>query len=130
MPVAAAECAIARLGTQKHAPSSNPRALPGILQSRRRSAHCANRETRLGWSAAAVDGDLERLADLAHAHAAKSAQAFDQRSYRNALDRIEIDDRYQRNRVVRGLEENLSRDSPDRGRARSDQCTTQTRDRR
>ena len=81
-------------------------------------------------SVVAVDGDFERFADFTHAVAAESAEALDERSDRNALDRIEIDDRGKRDWVSRRLEENLGRDAADRGRARSDQSTPQTWDRR
>jgi hypothetical protein len=76
----------------------------------------------------AVDGDLERFADLPHTVVAESAQAVDQRSNRDALDRVEIDDRNEWDRVARRLEQDLGRDVANRGRARPDQSTPQTRD--
>lgn len=83
-----------------------------------------------GSSASAVDGDFECFADFAHTLVAESAEAFDQRPDRNALDRIEVDDRDERDRVVRGLEEDLRRDTADCGCARPDQGAPQSRDRR
>jgi hypothetical protein len=68
----------------------------------------------------AVDSDLERFAELTHAVVAESAEALDQRPDRNALNRIEIDDRGERDWVSRRLEENLGRDAADGSRARSD----------
>ncbi len=85
-------------------------------------------EMRVASSAFAVDGDLERVADLMHPVAAQTAQAFDERPDRNALDRIEIDDRDERNRVIRRLEENLGWDPADRSRAWADERTPETRD--
>ena len=81
-------------------------------------------------SASAVDCDFKRLADRTHALVAESTEALDQRSDGNALNRIEIDDRDERDRVFRGLEEDLGRDAADRGCARPDQGAPQTRDRR
>lgn len=81
-------------------------------------------------SALAVDGDVERFADLTHTLIAESAQALDQRSDRNALDRIEVDDRDDWDRVVRRFEEDLGRDVADRGCARPDQGAPQPRNRR
>jgi hypothetical protein len=89
-----------------------------------------NRWTCTPSSGLAVDRDLERLADLTHAVVAESAEALDQRPDRDALDRIEIDDRDERDRVVRRLEEDLGGDPTYRGRARPDQRPPQTRDRR
>ncbi len=40
----------------------------------------------LGRRSAAVDGDLERLADLTHPVVAESAEAFDECADRDALD--------------------------------------------
>lgn len=71
--------AIAQLGerldrTQKVAGSS-----PASSTSNPRFSH--KRPSTL-----AVDGDLERFADLPHTVVAESAQAVDQRSNRDALD--------------------------------------------
>src|SRR5436190_6887609 len=90
------------------------------------SPPCAGIRCFRASSAVAVDGDLERRADLTHAVVAESAESLEERSEGNALDGIEIDDRDERDRVVRRLEEDLGLDPADRGRARSDQCTPQT----
>src|SRR4051812_48605328 len=63
-----------------------------------------------------------------HAVIAEATQAVNQRRHRDALDRIEIDHRDERDRVVRGLEQDLGRDPADRSRARPDERTPQTRD--
>lgn len=104
-------------------------ACAGILLCGGRSAYCANRGAHEPSSASTVDGDFEGFADLVHAVVAESAQALDQRSNRDALDRVEIDDRNKWDWVVWRLEEDLGRDVADRGRARPDQGTPQARDR-
>ena len=64
-----------------------------------------------------------------HTLAAKSAEALDERPDRNALDGVEVDDRDERDRVVRGFEEDLGWDVADRGCAWPDKGAPQTWDR-
>lgn len=109
-------------------PPSNPR-LCGDSSLRSASRVLREPGRAAPSSASTVDGDFERFADLVHAVVAESAQALDQRSNRDALDRVEIDDRNEWDRVVWRLEEDLGRNVADRGRARPDQGTPQARDR-
>lgn len=60
------------------------------------------------WSCA-VDGDLECCAYLAHPGVSQPAEALDQYGHRNTFDRVEIDRRTARNRVLIGLENNFAR---------------------
>jgi hypothetical protein len=78
---------------------------------------------------AAGDGDFEGGADRTHPIIAEPAEAFDKRSERDALDRIEVDDRCPRNRILAWFEQHLAGDPADRGRTRSDQCAPQPRNR-
>ena len=81
-------------------------------------------------SAFAGDGDLEGLADLAHPVIAESAETLDERPERHALDRVEIHDRGLRHRVIAWLEQHLTRDATNCGRARPDQRAPKPRNRR
>jgi hypothetical protein len=88
----------------------------------------ARREYRYrdpGWGDAqsrfACHGDFERVADLTHPLVAESAQALHERSERHALDRVEVDGRGPRYRILARLEQDLALDPTNRGRARADQ---------
>ena len=73
--------------------------------------------------AVAGDGDFEGAADLAHPLVAETAEPFDQRPERHALDRVEVDDRCPRDRIHGRLEQHLTRKSTDRRRARPDETS-------
>ena len=51
-------------------------------------------------SSFAGDGDLEGFADLTHSAIAQSPEALDKCSERHALDRVEVDDRGPRDRIL------------------------------
>jgi hypothetical protein len=75
--------------------------------------------------AAAGDGDFKRSADLTHPVVAESAEAFNERSQRHTLYRVEVHGRPPRDRVIAWLEEDLARDPANSGRARPDQSAAQ-----
>ena len=94
-------------------------------------------ESPLRWSvrlrafslAAAGHGDFEGAADLIHPLVAETAEPFDERSERHALDRVEVDDRFPWDRIRGRLEQHLTRQSTDRRRARPDESPSQPRNR-
>jgi len=75
----------------------------------------------------AVDGNLERTADLAHPGIAQASHPFDEDRYRDALDRIEIDARSPWDRVFVRVEDDLAGESANRRRARCDERSAQPR---
>lgn len=77
----------------------------------------------------AGDRNSDCTADLAHAIVAESAEAMDEPPHRDALDRIEVDRRSLRYRVIAGFEDHLARQAADRRRARSNQGPPQSRNR-
>ena len=81
------------------------------------------------WSIA-VDCDGKRLADLVYSFDTEDSYALDQNADRNTLDRVEIHGAPPANRVLAGLKYDLAREASDRGCARSDEGTTQPRNRR
>jgi hypothetical protein len=81
-------------------------------------------------SAFAGDGDLEGFADLQHPLVAEAAETLDQRRQRDALERIEIDDRCAWHGIVARLQQHLAWNAADRRRARSDQRASKARNRR
>ena len=76
----------------------------------------------------AVNRNLKRGADLAHAFHAEDPYPFDEHGDRNALDRIQIDRASSRNRIVAGFEDDLTRQTSNRRCARSNQGPSQSRD--
>ena len=80
-------------------------------------------------SASAGYGDIQGLADLAHALVAEPAETLDKRPERDALDRVEVDSGRARHGIVARLERHLARESTDRRGAGADQCAPKARDR-
>jgi len=85
------------------------------------------REAQSGF---AGDGHLERFANLTQSLIAESAEALHEGSERDALDGIEVHDRCPRNGVLGRVEQHLTRDPADGGRARADQRPPKPRNRR
>ena len=82
--------------------------------ARRRSAKCSKT-----IELSAVDGNLQRPADLSHPHAAQCADPFDQHGGRHRLDRVQIDGTAATDRIFTGVENDLTRQTSDRGRTRA-----------
>ena len=94
------------------------------------TAHTTQAVCGDAWSGFAGDGDLKGFANLTHSLIAESAKALDERSERDALDGVEVDDRCPRDGVLAGLEQHLTRDTADGGCARADQRPSKPRNRR
>ena len=96
---------------------------PIFMASPTRAARCS-RTIELS----AVDRDLECLADLSHPDAAQSADPLDQHGGRHRLGRVQIDGTAATDRIVTGVENDLARQTSDRGRTRCNDRTTEPRD--
>lgn len=77
---------------------------------------------------AAVDGDRQGRANLAHPFIAEAAQPFDQDSGGDALDGVEIDSGSLRDRVISGFEYDFAGEAANSGGAGSYQRAPQSRD--
>ena len=81
-------------------------------------------------SAVAVDRDFEGATDLPQAGIGQTAESFDEDADRDALDRVEVDGRAPRDRIVAGFEDDLAGERPDGRRAWRDEYAPKSRDRR
>lgn len=75
-----------------------------------------------------VNRDGQSRTDLAHAIASKTAQPIGQCPNRNTLDRIQVDRRPKRDRIITRVKDHLTGQSPDCRCARSDQSSPKSRD--
>ncbi len=85
-------------------------------------------QLQLAASAFAGYGDLEGTADLTHSLIAEAAEALDEGSERNALDRVEVDDRPPGNGILARLEQYLAGNRTDRRGTRPDEGAAKARD--
>ena len=85
---------------------------------------------RNGPSGLTVDRDREGAANVAQTSIGQAAQPLDKNAGRNALDRVEVDSRTPGDRVVARLENDLARERPDGCRARRDEHSPESRNRR
>jgi hypothetical protein len=76
----------------------------------------------------AVDCNLECLTDLSHPRAAQRTDPFDQCGGWHRLDRVQIDGTAASDRIFAGVENDLTRQTSDRGRTRRNDRTTEPRD--
>jgi hypothetical protein len=88
--------------------------IPSPRTSADRRGHLRQREERAmlrlrrgGRGSGAIDGDLERGADLAHSRAAQSPETFDEDRDGDTLDRVEIHGAVTNDRVVVRVEPGL-----------------------
>jgi hypothetical protein len=79
-------------------------------------------------SALTVDRDREGAADLSQAPVGQTAESFDQDAGCDTLDRVEVDGRTARDRIVAGFEDDLAGQRPDGCRARRDEHSPEPRD--
>src|SRR5205085_11902704 len=77
-----------------------------------------------------VHCNLERGAHFTHAVVTQTADPFDKCRNRHALDGVEVDRTPLRDRIITGLEHDLTRKPTDSRRARSDQRATESRNAR
>jgi hypothetical protein len=75
-----------------------------------------------------VHGDFESDADLPHPLITEPSETLDKDGDRDTLDRVEIDPGSAWDRIVAGFEQNLTGQSADCRRARSDQGAPKSRD--
>jgi len=78
-------------------------------------------------SGLAIDGDREGRTDLAHPSVRKSPKSLDEHPERHALDRIEVDCRALRDRILVRVQNDLARQQSDRSRAWCDQRSPKPR---
>jgi len=78
-----------------------------------------------GPLAVTVHGDVERLTDGSHPLVSQPSQPLDKHRDRNALDRVEVDSRSQRDRVAVRLDDDLARETSNRRRTRRDERASQ-----
>ena len=79
-------------------------------------------------SARAVDRHCEGCADLSYSGIGQSTQTVDKYSDRNAFDGVKIDRRALRDRIIGGLQHDITGQSTNGRRAGCDQCPTKARD--
>ena len=75
-----------------------------------------------------VDRNRECIADRTHAFVTQPSEPADEDADGHALDRVEVDGAVLWHRVVVGLEHDLARQAPDRGRTGGDERPTESRD--
>ena len=81
---------------------------------------------RSSWSA--VDSDGQRSTHIAHSIVAKTTKAFGQCADRDTLNRVEVDGRTERDRILTSLEHNLTGNPPKIRRTWSNQRSPEPRD--
>ena len=85
---------------------------------------------RLNRGLAAVHRNSESSADLGHSAVAQTTDSIGKHTYRDALDRIEIDSGSATHRIIVWLKHDFARQAADGGRARSDHSSPESRNRR
>ena len=105
-------------------------AVPAAWTERSRSPERYGAATRpIPVDSLAVGSDAECCADLAHPRATQCSKALDEDADRDRLHGVEIDSAPATDRVIAGLENDLARQAPNRGRAWRHQRPAQPRDR-
>lgn len=76
----------------------------------------------------AIDGNLQRLAQLSHSGVVEPPESLGEHPHRHAFDRVQVGNAGPRYRIRAGLQGDFACEPPNSGCARSDECSTEARD--